>query len=155
MRVLYWALPIAAALAYGVWQYFAAQVYVGDLPPFDLHLYSFDEARTYLAGLTPAAKAIYLGPLHQADTVLLLALSATLMLPVRRLGWLWCLPALAYAGFDLLENDFVASLLRNGLHEIGEVAMLGIVTGAKFAALGLAVILALWGLWRLRARGGA
>lgn len=154
MRVLYWTLPIAAALAYGVWQYFAAQVYVGQLPPFDLRPYEYDETLAYLAGLSPAAKTTYLGPLHQADTVLLLALSATLMLPVRRLGWLWCLPALAYAGLDLLENDFVASLLRNGLHEIGEVAMLGIVTGAKFAALGLAVILALWGLWRMRPAAG-
>ncbi len=154
MRVLYGALPIAAAIAYGVWRHYAAQVYVGDLPPFDLHFYSFEQAQSYLAGLTPAAKATYLGPLHLADSALLLLLAATLIAPVRRLGWLWCLPALAYAGLDLLENDFVASLLRNGLHEIGEVAMLGIVTGAKFAALGLAVILALWGLWRMRPAAG-
>lgn len=148
MRVSYWALPIAAALAYGVWRHYAALVYVGDLPPFDLHFYSYDQALTYLAGLGPAAKAVYLGPLHRADMALLLLLAATLMLSVWRLGWLWCLPALAYAGFDLLENSAVSGLLRHGLHEAGEVAVVALLTGLKFVALGIAAALALWSLWR-------
>lgn len=150
MRGLYWALPMATALAYGVWCYYAAQVYVGDLPPFDLHFYTYDQALAYLAGLSPDAKAIYLGSLHRADTALLLSLAATLILPVWRLGWLWCLPALAYAGFDLLENGAVSERLIQGIREAGEVDMVTLLTLSKFAALGIAVILALWGLWRMR-----
>lgn len=150
MRVLYWALPIAAALAYGVWRHFAAQVYVGDLPPFDLHVYDVDQARIYLAGLSLDAKAIYLGPLHRADTVLLLLLAATLIVPVWRLGWLWCFPALAYAGFDLLENGSVAGLLTQGIREAGEVDTVTVLTLSKFAALGIAGVLVLWRLWRMR-----
>ena len=150
MKYQHWVFPIATALAYGVWRYYAAQVYVGDLAPFDLHLYSFEQAQSYLAGLTPAAKAIYLGPLHTADTVLLLSLAATLILPIWRRGWLWGLPAFGYAGFDLLENDRVGVLLRNGLHSAAELETVAVITTLKFAALGLAVILALWGLWRMR-----
>jgi hypothetical protein len=154
MRLVIWALPITAALAYGTWHLYAAQVYVGDLPPFDLHFYGFEDGRAYLAGLSPAAKATYLGPLHQADTVLLLALAATLMLAVWRRGWLWCLPALAYAGFDLLENWAVSGLLVRGIREPGEIYTVAVLTGCKFLALGLAVILALWRLWRLRRAAG-
>ena len=150
MRVLYWALPIAAAIAYGVWHHYAAQVYVGDLPPFDLYFYGFEQAQTYLAGLTPAAKATYLGPLRRADTVLLLSLAATLILPVWRLGWPWCLPALAYAVFDLFENGAVAALLLQGIREAGEVDIVTVLTLSKFAALAIAGFLALWGLWRKR-----
>ena len=148
MKYLYWALPIAAALAYGVWRHYAAQVYVGDLPPFDLHLYGFREAQTYLAGLTPAAKAIYLGPLHLVDSLLMFCLAATLVLPIWRWDWPWFLPAMLYAGLDLVENGKVAGLLRGGLCLPADVENVALVTGLKFAALGLAAALALWSLWR-------
>lgn len=150
MKHLYWALPTATALAYGVWRYYAAQVYVGDLPPFDLHLYSFEQAQVYLAGLTPAAKAIYLGPLHLADALLMLCLAATLVLPVWRWDWPWFLPAMFYVGFDLLENDKVARLLRGGLCVAADVENVALVTSLKFAALTVAAALALWSLWRMR-----
>ncbi len=148
MKYLYWALPMATAVAYGVWRYYAGQVYVGDLPPFDLHLYSFEQAQTYLAGLTPKAKASYLGPLHNADTVLLSCLAATLILPSWRRGWLWALPALGYAALDLLENYHVSALLRNALHSAAEVETIALITTLKFAALGLGVVLALWVIWQ-------
>ncbi|GLS86374.1 hypothetical protein GCM10010873_13480 [Cypionkella aquatica] len=154
MRVLYGVLPIAAALTYGVWQHYAAQVYVGDLPPFDLHFYDYDEALVYVAGLNPDAKAIYLGPLRSADTALMLLLAATLIVPVWRLGWLWCLPALAYATFDFFENGTVAALLTHGIREAGEVDTVTLLTLSKFVTLGIAGVLALWGLWRMRGRNG-
>ncbi|WP_156317277.1 hypothetical protein [Cypionkella psychrotolerans] len=150
MKYLYWALPMATVIAYGVWRYFAAQVYVGGLPPFDLHLYSFEQAQTYLAGLTPAAKAIYLGPLHLADALLMFCLAITLVLPIWRWDWPWFLPAMAYVGFDLLENDKVARLLRGGLCITADVENVTLMTSLKFVALAVAAALALWSLWRMR-----
>ncbi len=150
MKYLCWAFPVATALAYGIWNHFSGQVYVGDLPPFDLHLYSFEQAQAYLAGLTPAAKAIYLGPLHTADTVLLSCLAAMLILPIWRRGWLWALPALGYAALDLLENDRVSDLLRNGLHSAAVVEAIALITRLKFVALCLAAAFALGSLWRKR-----
>ena len=150
MKYLYWALPMATVIAYGVWRYFAAQVYVGDLPPFDLHLYGFREAQAYLAGLTPAAKATYLGPLHLADALLMFCLAVTLVLPIWRWDWPWFLPAMLYVLLDLVENGKVAGLLRGGLCLTADLENLALVTGLKFAALAIAVILALWGLWRMR-----
>ena len=126
---------------------------MGDLPPFDLRFYGFDDAQVHLAGLTEGARAVYLGPLHRADLALMLALAVTLALPVWRRGGLWCAPAALYLGFDLLENRVVAGLLTHGLHEIGEVATLSVITGMKFGFLAVAGLLAVWGLWRSRLTG--
>jgi hypothetical protein len=146
MRFLYALSPVLAVAGYLGWRHFAAQVYVGDLPPFDLGVYGYTEALAYVAGLTPEAKAVYLGPLHRADLALMLALTVTLILPARR--WFWAIPALLYLGFDQLENGLVAQFLTRGIHEVGEVATLGLFTGAKFGFLVLAVVVAIWGIWR-------
>lgn len=146
MRVLYAVPPVLVVVAYLIWQHFAAQVHVGELPPFDLQLYAHDDARTYLAGLGDAARAVYLGPLQWADLGLMLALTVTLILPLGR--WFWAVPALLYLGFDLLENATVGQFLTRGISEVGEVAMLSLFTGAKFAALAVAAVLAAWGVWR-------
>jgi hypothetical protein len=146
--------PLVALVAYLIWQSLAAQVMVGDLPPFDLRLYGYEEAKAYLAGLSDAARAVYLGPLQRADLALMISLTLTLLLPVWRKGWLWCLPAMGYLVFDVLENRAVATLLTQGLHEVGEVAALSLFTGIKFGALGLAALLAVWrfwAIWRVRA----
>jgi hypothetical protein len=142
------AVPPAAAAAYLVWHHFAAQVRVGDLPPFDLRLYRFEEAQAYLGALSDRAKGIYLGPLHMADFALMTALAVMLALPVLKRGWVWCLPVVLYLVFDVLENRVVAGLLTHGLHETGEVAVLSALTGLKFAFLGIAVAMAGWALWR-------
>ncbi|MEO5615725.1 MAG: hypothetical protein ABIR04_12515 [Cypionkella sp.] len=154
MKYLYWTLPMATVIAYGVWRYYAVQVYVGDLPPFDLHFYSFREAQTYLAGLTPSAKAIYLGPLHLADSLLMFCLAATLVLPIWRWDWPWLLPAMLYVLLDLVENGKVAGLLRGGLCMTADVENVALVTSFKFTALVIAAILAVWGLWRMRRVSG-
>jgi hypothetical protein len=147
-RVISAVPPIAAAAAYLVWTHFAAQVTVGDLPPFDLRLYSFAEAQAYLGSLSDRAKAIYRGPLHMADLALMTALAVTLALPVLKRGWVWCLPVVLYLVFDVLENRVVGGLLTHGLHELGEVAVLSVLTGLKFAFLGIAVVMAGWAVWR-------
>lgn len=145
-----WMAPIFAALSYAAWQFFARQVYAAGLPPFDLHPYGLDEARTYLAALTPAAIATYTGPLHRADLALLISLTTSLILPVWRRGWVWTLPALAYAGFDLAENAAVAALLTTAAPTAEAVATIAVLTALKFAALGLAALLAMAALWRNR-----
>jgi hypothetical protein len=136
------------ALGYLVWRHYAAQVTVGDLPPFDLRLYAYKDALAYLGRLTDAAKAVYLDRLHWADLGFMLALTATLVVAVWPMGWFWALPALAYLGFDLLENAMVAGFLRRGIFEVGEIATLSLITGAKFGFMVLAAILAIWGVWR-------
>jgi hypothetical protein len=148
MAVLKFIPLVIAALAYLIWRHFAAQVYVGDLPPFDLRLYAYDAARAYIAGLTDAARAVYLERLHWADLGLMLSVTVTVVLPVWHMGWYWGLPALGYLGFDLLENAIVAGFLRRGIFEVGEVATLSLITGAKFALLAVAAGLAIWGVWR-------
>ncbi|MGL4320269.1 MAG: hypothetical protein ACRCS3_05335 [Paracoccaceae bacterium] len=149
-RIILAGPPLVAAASYLVWNYFAAQVSVGELPPFDLRLYGYEEAKAYLAGLSDAARAVYLGPLQRADLALMASLTLTLLLPVWRKGWLWCLPAIGYLVFDVLENRTVAMLLTRGLHEVGEVATLTLFTGIKFGALALAALLAVWRLWAIR-----
>ena len=70
------------------------------------------------------------------------------------LSWLWFLPAQAYAVLDLAENMAVAALLRAGPEvEVGLVTLASGLTMAKFAAVAVAVVLALgrvWHLWRAR-----
>lgn len=139
-----------AALSYSAWQYFARQVHAAGLPPFDLHLYSHAQALIYLAALTPAAKAIYLGPLHSVDLALLISLTATLILPVWRRGWLWLIPALTYGGCDLAENAIVTTVLTQAAPDAGTVAQLATLTGVKFAALAVGAMAALWSLWQRR-----
>ncbi|MFM2391094.1 MAG: hypothetical protein RLZZ437_2649 [Pseudomonadota bacterium] len=152
-RVILAVPPVVVALSYLVWTHFAAQVAVGNLPPFDLRLYGYEEAKVYLAGLSDTARAVYLGPLHWADLALMISLTLTLLLPVWRKGWAWCLPAIGYLVFDVLENRAVAALLTRGLHEVGEVAALSLFTGIKFGALALAAVLAVWRFWAIwRAR---
>lgn len=141
------AVPLVlAGVAYLVWNHLAGQVRVGDLPPFDLHLYDFADAQAYLAGLSDGAKAIYLGPLHRADYALMTALAVTLALPVWKRGWVWCLPVVLYLVFDVLENRVVSDFLTQGLHEVGEVAVLSALTGLKFGFLGVAAVTAGWAL---------
>ena len=150
MKLLPWTPPLLAAASYLAWSYVARGVYAAGLPPFDLHPYSYLGARDYLAALTPEARAAYLGPLQRLDLLLLISLTASLILPVWRAGWVWALPALTYAGADLLENAAVAALLTQSQPEAGEIATIALLTTIKFAALALAAALALIGLWRAK-----
>ncbi len=147
---VYWALPLSAALAYGVLVLgFAPRVEAGGLLPFDLRPlgYSPDEARAFLRALTPAGKAAYLGPVRITDTIFPILFTLTLCLPLRR--WLWALPALAYGLLDLAENMAVAGVLRAGPDGAeGAMRVASALTVAKFGALAVAVILAGYALWR-------
>ena len=149
-----WALPVAAALAYGVlvlWFGPQVQAAAGGLLPFDLRVlgYGDEDARQFLTALTPGGRDIYLGPVRITDTVFPILFTLTLCLPIRRWFWAWTLPALAYGLLDLAENLAVATLLRTG-PEVGSgpVALASALTVSKFAAVVVAVVITVWGLWR-------
>lgn len=154
MKTMNWALPLASLAAYAVLLgYLTPQLAAqsdGALP-FDLRPlgYALADARAYLGSLTPAGAALYLGPMRLNDTVVPILFTATLCLPLRRMNQLWFLPALAYGLCDLSENIAVARLLRAGSDvEAGAVALASGFTQAKFAALAVAVLVAVYGLWR-------
>lgn len=148
-----WALPVATALTYGVlvlWFGPQVQAAAGGLLPFDLRVlgYGIEDARQFLTALTPEGRDIYLGSVRVNDTVFPILFTLTLCLPIRQWFWLWTLPALAYGLLDLAENLVVATLLRTG-PEVGSgpVALASALTQAKFAAVVVAVGIALWGMW--------
>ena len=130
----------------------------GGLAPFDLRPAGYDlaQATAFLDALTPAARAQYLGAQHWLDTVYppLLALTLGWAIlwgfrdapAVLRLGLL--VPAVAGAGFDLLENARVAALLRADDVTAGMVARASFATVAKSVATALAMLAALAGLAR-------
>ena len=148
-----WVLPLATVAAYAVlvgWYGPQVQAAAGGLTPFDLRAtgYGLDAARAFLTTLTPEGRAIYLGPVRVNDTIFPQLFTATLILPLRRRAWVWWLPALAYGVCDLAENWAVARLLVAGpTVEAGPVALASDLTQAKFAAVAVTVVLALWGLW--------
>ena len=153
MKTLNWALPVASLASYALLiLYLAPQLSAQSSGlPFDLRAlgYTLAEAKAYLAALTPQGTSLYLGPIRLNDTVFPILFTATLCLPLRRLGDWWFLPALAYGLFDLAENLAVARLLRTGPDvEAAAVALASGLTQAKFAAAAVAVLVALYGLWR-------
>ena len=154
MKTVNWALPLAAVASYAVLVgYLAPQLSAesGGALPFDLRPlgYSLAAARAYLAALTPAGTALYLGPIRLDDTVFIVLFTATLCLPLRRKAELWFLPALAYGLFDLAENVAVARLLHLGAEvDAGAVALASGFTQAKYVAVTIAAVLALFALWQ-------
>ena len=161
MRLVNWLLPLAALATYLVLMLVLAPRVLAEtagMRPFDLRVtgYSADEARTYLAAMTPAGQALYLGWIRIIDTVIPILVMLTLCLPLRHWHWAWTLPALAFAALDLAENSAVARLIRTGAQvDDASVALASALTMTKFAVLAVAVAVALAGLvslWRARRR---
>jgi di/tricarboxylate transporter len=96
----------------------------GGLIPFDMRPlgYGFEEAKAFLAALTPEGKRFYTQVQHRLD----LAYPAMMALSLAvALGWAWrdvpravvaamILVAFAGAGFDYLENSMVGAILDAG-----------------------------------------
>ena len=123
--------------------------------------YSQAELESYIAGLSPEARATYLGPHRIADTLFPIGFFATLalgsFLALRRWGAGWAamasLPAFVYLVFDMMENATFALLLRVGPGvDPGLAARADLATRAKFLFVDLALaVLALALLARLLA----
>lgn len=131
--------------------------------PFDLRIagYSGDEARSYLAALTPSARAFYGDVVGRLDTLFppLLALSLCLSyqaLASRRVSMILSALAILAAVLDLMENAAIASMLRADLATIRDdaIALASRLTQLKWGAdlVTLAALVGLLGLRRLGVR---
>ena len=154
--MLAWSLPTVARAAGGV-------------TPFDLRPggYSFEEARAFLAALTPDGKAFYLEVQQRLDLAFPALAGATLFFAIARLAprgwgvwrWLLALTALPGAAFDYLENHAVASMLALGsvgiTPDIVATASRWTVLKSQSITAAMVIMLALllvWAAQRLRRR---
>jgi len=128
----------------------------GGLPMLDLRMagYSPDEVRFFIANITEAGRAAYLGPQRVLDTIMPIALTAALGLLIYRMirRWSWQIGAvlalvpLVYFTFDMLENAQVAAILRARAVSDTMAEAASRFTVAKAEALRAAVALALLAL---------
>lgn len=154
--MLLWSIPRISAEA-------------GGLPVLDLRPggYSFEEARAFLAALSPQGAAFYATVQHRLDTAYPALLALTLAWSILRLApagwgiWRWVLAATAIPGmvFDYLENLAVSALLALGPEGITPqmVEAASFRSQAKAAATSvsmtiLLVLLAFWAFQRWRGR---
>ncbi|HUV33082.1 MAG TPA: hypothetical protein VMW31_05875 [Devosiaceae bacterium] len=149
--IVAWSLPTISAAA-------------GGLTPFDLRPsgYSYQEARAFLAALTPEGVDFYRTVQHRLDIVYPPLIAASLFLGIAllappafgRLRWLLAAVALPIMVFDWLENIAVGGLLALGPAGITpeEVAAASRWTVLKsgFSTVAMLVLLALLILWTWR-----
>lgn len=161
-RAVNWGLPLLTAAVYGylaVWLGGQLAAQAGGLMPFDLRLtgYGLTEARAYLRTITPDGVALYLGPVFWADTLFpaLMGLCfAWWMRPFAGVFGMVCvLAAMSYVALDWGENWAVARMLEAGPDwvTLADVQRASALTLGKFAAFGLAAVLAArqsWGRFR-------
>ena len=146
--ILLWSAPRIAAAA-------------GGLPIFDLRPagYSTDEARAFLAALSPAGRSFYRDVQLRLDAVYPVAFALCFgwavlrMLPPGRHRGLLLLPPVLAAAFDLAENALVARMLDAGAGGVDPdlVASASAATQAKAALTTLTfaiVLLATLAAWR-------
>jgi hypothetical protein len=145
------ALTLAAGAAIQIWTVPILTI-PGVGPMLDTRVagYGHAEALAYLSAMTPDARAAYLGPERILDTALPLGVFGLLALlprlgPWPRLAAVALVPALAYLALDLWENAAIAGLLRADPAAVtpAAVAQASRLTQAKFAALGVAALIAL------------
>jgi len=153
-RAINWGLPLITAAVYAVLAFhFGGRLIAmadGQLP-FDLRItgYTFPEARAYLRVLTPEGFALAMGPIAWLDTVFPVLLGMTLLWWMRpfagAFGMVCVLAAMSYVALDLGENASVRALLIAGpdWFRLDDVMRASTFTITKFAALALALILAL------------
>jgi len=123
----FWILFVVTLVVYGVmvlWSLPRIAGAAGGLAPFDMRPtgYGFDEAKAFLAALSPDGSVFYLGVQEKLDSVYPALLAATLFFAIAalapaRLGiWRWVLALIAVPGavFDYLENAAVSAMLAAG-----------------------------------------
>lgn len=166
-RGLFWVVFAATLGVYLVmlaWTLPAITTAAGGLAPFDLRPtgYSFDEARVFLAALTPEGSTLYRGVQQRLDIAYPALLAATLVLAILLLSpaglgrWRWLLAAAALPGmvFDYLENAAVAAMLDGGAAaltpELAAAASRWTLLKSAFSTLAFTVLLVLLALWLVR-----
>jgi len=134
--VAFWILFAVTVVVYGVmvlWSLPRIAAAAGGLAAFDMRPtgYSFDEAKGFLAALSPDGVAFYLGVQEKLDSVYPALLAATLFFAIvalapAKLGiWRWVLALIAIPGavFDYLENAAVSAMLAAGADGLTSVAV--------------------------------
>ncbi|NOR63070.1 MAG: hypothetical protein GQ535_11335 [Rhodobacteraceae bacterium] len=158
--ILAWGLACAVYLAMLVWTMPALTAFSGGQPVFDMLPagYTFKQALALIDSLGEEGRAYYLDAQHKLDTVYppLLAISFALsfrLLFRRKVAFAMIALAVSAAGFDLLENAAVSSMLSaypSGLTEemVGFASRLTIVksvlTTLAFIALLVGLARAIW-----------
>ncbi|NND43120.1 MAG: hypothetical protein HKO04_13700 [Silicimonas sp.] len=173
MRWAAWTLVAATVIVYLVmvlWSLPRISGEAGGLTPFDMRPggYSFDEARAFLAVLSPEGKRFYLDVQHKLDLIYPALMAFSLMVALR---WAWrgtsrvvltamMFVAIAGAGFDYLENQRVSLMLAAGPDEITtdmvRAASLRSVLKAGLTTVAMMLLLLGlgwrgWTAWRARA----
>lgn len=174
-KAAFWLLAgatIAIYLVMVLWSlpYISAQA--GGAVPFDMRPtgYTFDEARAFLAALSPEGNSFYRDVQHRLDLFFPGMLAATLycaiaaLLPARLKSWRYVLPlpTLLVAAFDWSENAAVARLLAAGADAItpemvAEASRWSMLkAGASTVVYTVLLILLIWkAVIRFRRRAGA
>jgi len=153
--MLTWTLPAISAAASG-------------LTPFDMRPlgYSFDEAKAFLAALSPDGRALYLNVQQRLDIAYPALLAATLFFAIWALApakwgplrWAVALIAFPGAAFDYLENAAVAVMLAAGpkalTPEMAAAASNWTVGKSATNTIAMVVLLVLLAAWGWRKRSG-
>lgn len=150
--MMFWTMPALIAAADG-------------LMPFDMRPGGYDvaEARAYLAALSDAGRAVYLGPQHTLDLIYPATLATALVLGLRlvlprRFAIPLAVIAILGAVLDYTENQLVARMLTEAAPRDALIERANLATQGKSIAATIAgVALVLGGLragWR-RLRGTA
>jgi hypothetical protein len=127
MKRLFWILFAVTMAVYATivgWSLPHISAAAGDLVPFDMRPggYSFEDARAFLAALSPDGAAFYEAVQHRLDIfyppliALTLAWAIAALLPRGWGIWCWAIGALAMpiAALDYLENAAVSVMLQAG-----------------------------------------
>ena len=149
--MIFWSIPKISAQA-------------GGLTVFDMRPggYSLDEAKAFLAALSPEGAAFYANVQHKLDTAYPALLALTLGWAILRLApanwglWRWLLAATALPGmaFDYLENLDVSAMLKLGPNAIApqlvEAASQNSQLKAVSTSISAAILLVLLGIRIIR-----
>ena len=171
---LLFAVMLGDYLAMVLWSIPVLSRDAGGLAVFDMRPggYTFDEARTFLAALSPEGTRFYTQVQHRLDAAYPALLALTLgwailrLAPVRWGIWRYVLAATAIPGmvFDYWENFDVSAMLRAGPDGITpalvETASLHSQLKAATSTVSMTILLILLAIWLFRratrktARGG-
>jgi len=170
-QVAFWILfatTLAIYLVMIVWSLLKISAAAAGGAPFDMRPlgYGFEEAKTFLAALTPEGTSFYLNVQHRLDAAYPALLAATLFFAIRALArgpvppTILALVALPGALFDYLENAAVMQMLELGASgltpELVARASLWTLLKSVFTTIAMTLLLALAAVavWR-RLAGGA
>ena len=164
---LFWFIVAVTLAVYGVmifWSIPRISSQAGGLAVFDMRPggYSFEDAKAFLAALSPEGAAFYIDVQHQLDTAYPALLALTLGWSILRLAparwglWRWLLAATALPGmaFDYWENLNVSEMLKLGASGITplmvEAASFHSQVKAAASTISMTILLVLLSIWVYR-----